>query len=291
MVRMIGNYNLWAARKISLANYNFYGAPVLHPDRVMEEHDLVYLQEGCWEIYQNDTPYYMESGDVILLHKGERHYGRYPCKKGTKTMYLHMSADPGDSFSQKDKEGQEGLPPLIHCRGNVEVRNLFEKIIQTFHTESYKKEEKISALLQLLLRELYASANRGEGQDNILQGVIRFIVSHPQKMWTASELAEEVHTSERTLRNRFLKEYGITPYHYQIAYKMDRIAETLIEYPETPIWAVAENFGFCDEFHLSKAFKKVYGISPTHFRKEVGTGTSFSEKSILPTIKSDRMLE
>ncbi|MBC5757173.1 AraC family transcriptional regulator [Blautia sp. BX19] len=29
----------------------------------------------------------------------------------------------------------------------------------------------------------------------------------------------------------------------------------------------AINYGFCDEFHLSKAFKKHFGLSPSQYRQ------------------------
>ena len=47
---MLGIYDLYAPRRITSAGYTSYSMPILHPDRVMPEHDLIYLLEGGWEI-------------------------------------------------------------------------------------------------------------------------------------------------------------------------------------------------------------------------------------------------
>ena len=38
------------SRRVSVANFNFYPEPSIHPDRVMTEHDFIYLLEGQWEV-------------------------------------------------------------------------------------------------------------------------------------------------------------------------------------------------------------------------------------------------
>ena len=42
-----------AGRRLDAANLVSYPEPSLHPDRVMSEHDLVFLIEGEWEICQS----------------------------------------------------------------------------------------------------------------------------------------------------------------------------------------------------------------------------------------------
>ncbi len=37
-------------RQVTLCNHNFSHEGVLHPDRVMDEYDLLYLQSGTWTI-------------------------------------------------------------------------------------------------------------------------------------------------------------------------------------------------------------------------------------------------
>ena len=59
----------------------------------------------------------------------------------------------------------------------------------------------------------------------------------------------------------------MTPCQYQQRYKLEQAAQMLLLYPDMPLAAVAENLGFCDEFHLSRVFKQRYGLSPRSYRQ------------------------
>jgi AraC-like DNA-binding protein len=43
-----------------------------------------------------------------------------------------------------------------------------------------------------------------------------------------------------------------------------RIAET-----NQPLRVIAEELGFCDEFHFSRRFKQIAGVSPAVYRKRL----------------------
>lgn len=306
---MPGVYDLWAPRRVSAASYIAYKTPSQHPDRVMREHDLVYFLEGEWEVFQDGVPYLLRAGDVLLLHGGRRHYSRRPCLAGTNTIYIHIFPAPGDAYlppgsfsapsprtqaegpraqaeqtAQTERAGQTGGPPFlfpqepspgelperIPCQGNEAVRLLFDALAKAFALETYKKEEKLSSLCQLLLRELYACAHNKIAGD-LFSGAIGHMVSNSRKICSAQELAQAARVSERTLRNAFLSRYGLTPCEYQMRYKLRQAAAELLNNPQATIRAVAENLGFCDEFHFSKAFKKEFGTPPSVYRKHPET--------------------
>ena len=37
--------------------------------------------------------------------------------------------------------------------------------------------------------------------------------------------------------------------------------------PELRLAEIAAEFGFCDEFHMSRAFKQQFGLSPLQYRR------------------------
>ena len=88
--------------------------------------------------------------------------------------------------------------------------------------------------------------------------ILRFFIPLP-KLQTAI-------ISARTLNNHFFKNYGKTFYAYQMETKLEMVRDFLIHQPDAKLHEAALNFGFYDEFHLSKAFKKQYGVSPSKFR-------------------------
>ncbi len=68
------------------------------------------------------------------------------------------------------------------------------------------------------------------------------------------------------LSNLFKEVEGTTIEHYIIAHKVERIKE-LIMYDELNITEIAWKMNYSSVAHLSNQFKKVTGLSPTHFKQ------------------------
>lgn len=269
MVENVDYYSVTAARKISAAYQNFYLTGAKHPDRVMEEHDFVYIIEGNWEIFQENDRYLLHPGDVILLHAQQHHFGLTPCSPGTRTMYIHVNNDSADGFASDCPtdcaESGVQLDTVIHCQNAPNVQLLFQKIILAFKTDCFQREQKISCLFQLLLIEM---ANAGETtvQSMLLEKAFALMENNPNKIFRTDELASQLYVSGRTFRNHFFAAYHKTFTRYQMEAKLAKARILLQEYPEMPLSEIAKNLGFYDEFHFSKTFKKYYFVSPSQYR-------------------------
>ena len=265
-------FELETRREISAAYYNFYAEPALHPDRVMHEHDFVYICEGSWEVFQDGLPFQLEEGDVLLLTAGHHHYGELPCKEGTRTMYIHVS--PADDRNADTDDGEpEGyvlLPEKVSCGQFPRVKRLFETIVYEYSlAEPPLYQARLSALFGLLLVELSAALQRAEplAQDPLVKEVLDFIHANPQRFFTGEELAKRFFVCSKTLISRFRSEKGVTPYQYQLQNKLYGAESYLKEHPTATLREAAKNFGFYDEFHFSRQFKKMFGVPPGEYRK------------------------
>ncbi|MBQ7839333.1 MAG: helix-turn-helix transcriptional regulator [Lachnospiraceae bacterium] len=267
-------YAMNAKRVFSDANYNTYIHGALHPDRIMQEHDFVYILSGSWDIYQEDTLYSLTAGDVLLLHAGKHHYGLTPCAPGTRTMYIHIGTAADDRTgeaqlsSKPENSDIVSLPTLINCRGNSIVQSLFADIIYALNTKSYGYEVRLNALFSLLLLEMHSSLSVvASEQDEAVEKIIRLFQRNPEKHYTVKQLADYLSISEKTLSRRFLKYCGKTVYAYQYDLKLEAVRQFLTVNPAATLREAALNYGFCDEFHLSKTFKKKFGVSPKFLLK------------------------
>jgi AraC-like DNA-binding protein len=68
------------------------------------------------------------------------------------------------------------------------------------------------------------------------------------------------------LANLFSEMQGSTIEHFIILHKVERIKE-LIFYGELNITEIAYNMNYSSVAHLSSQFKKVTGLSPSHFKQ------------------------
>lgn len=269
-----------AHRQITGANYITSINGMVHPDRVLSEHDFLYMLEGDWEIMEDGSVYEMHRDDLLILGAGRHHYGQKLCNPGNRHMYFHVLPSPAE---KGEKNGMEKMEPstlfpchtLLHCRHNPHIRMYFEEIISAFWSDSPEKLCRLSLLFNLLLceiAELQAAAGDKGPSDPLVEEICRQIQSNPQRFYTAGEMAEAHFICARTLNNRFQKACQKTFYAYQMETKLEMVRYFLIHQPDAPLHEAAVNFGFYDEFHLSKAFKKHFKMSPSRFRKYRASG-------------------
>lgn len=111
-------------RTVIGCNYN-HRLNECHPDRILSEHDLIYIVRGQWEIFQENIAYRIDVGDALLLQAGRRHYGLNPCDGEVETMFIHFSACCEDALTDCVKAQPEcysfpafsHVPRIRRCRG------------------------------------------------------------------------------------------------------------------------------------------------------------------------------
>ena len=254
-------------RRIDQANYNGYALPAQHPDRVMKEHDLIYFIQGEWEIGEEDVHYTAHAGDVLILTAGRHHYGVTPCAPGTNTMFLHIEALPEDAQDVPVHKRDSLLHISSHIRTmhSPTVRRCFERIIGA---HSIGSDEMAEAYLTVLLYE-HAQLSQGKSAFTLAEDIRALLLSSPNKLLHNDEIAEIFHVSQRTAENAFKKTYGMTIHQYMRSIKMDHACFYLRNHPDMTLSEIAHDLGFYDEFHLSRQFKRSFGISPTEYRKQL----------------------
>lgn len=269
-------------REITGSNYITSVNGMLHPDRIMDEHDFLYILEGEWEIWEDGVAYHMKADDLLILKANSHHYGIIPCNPGNRHMYFHILPTKDEVLynKQSDKNNDNcdisdnllELPTLIHCAGAPQVKRYFHDLISVYWSNGEKKENQLSLLCNLIinsLKEISSSHTDGIAGDLLVDRVCQKLRTSPQQFFTAREIADEFFICSRTLNNRFKKIFDQSFYSYQMDLKLNMVKQYLRSQPGATLGEAAANFGFCDEFHLSHAFKKQFGISPSVYRKEI----------------------
>ena len=82
---------------------------------------------------------------------------------------------------------------------------------------------------------------------------------------TPEKVARALGMSYETFRKRFRSAAGVPPRQYQRMKEMDK-ACALMATEELTNKAIADRLNFCDEFHFSRRFKQIMGLTPTQFR-------------------------
>lgn len=79
-------------------------------------------------------------------------------------------------------------------------------------------------------------------------------------------LSEKLHYDYTYLANIFSEVKGITIQQFIITHKIERVKELLV-YDELTLTEIAYKLNYSSVAHLSNQFKKVTGLTPSHFKK------------------------
>ncbi len=82
------------------------------------------------------------------------------------------------------------------------------------------------------------------------------------------QAARQMHCSYATFRKKFTLMEQISPARYQARHVIDRACE-LMHTHQMNDKQIAQELGFCDEFHFSRRFKQITGRSPRAYRKHL----------------------
>ena len=85
------------------------------------------------------------------------------------------------------------------------------------------------------------------------------------RRWTLKEIAAEVRGSPVYLTQVFQQVEGIPLYRYQLRLRLARALDLIDRYDD--LTALSLDLGFSSHSHLSAAFRRVYGRSPSEFRQ------------------------
>lgn len=125
--------------------------------------------------------------------------------------------------------------------------------------------------LQKLLTELYLDrVSSARNEYPLLDVLLEEIREHPEKWWSVREMSEMCNLSSDQMRRVFFQRTGVTPKLYVDRFKLNLAAEYLVGNTRS-IAEAAERFGYTDQYHFSRRFKAVMGMSPKQYRISVGS--------------------
>jgi AraC-like DNA-binding protein len=262
-------FDLSSKHRIMNAAAPNYPTPIMHPNRILDEHDLIYIRKGAWEIGQEDETFLAREGDVLILSAGRPHYGVTPCHAGTGTMYIHALSSPADRSGEPFPTSGDGvyLRTYIPTRGDIHVRSCFEQVI---YAVARHDGALASAYFDALLLELQRHMQHSE--DKQLAEQITEMISLSDHMLSNGEIAHALGCSVKSCEVAFKKTYGTTIHRHVLESRVQQAKFYLINFPDMKLAELSRLLGFYDEFHLSRHFKRICGVAPSEFRQQLRGG-------------------
>src|SRR5699024_1913911 len=114
----------------------------------------------------------------------------------------------------------------------------------------------------------------------------QYIGLQPFGTLSIEALAERFGVSDRTLRNLFYQQAGVSPKQY-IEARQAAAAKDLLLATDLPIRDIAVLLGFDDPYYFSRFIKKQFRLSPSQLRDTAAPPTPQPEAEPAPAQKKD----
>jgi AraC-like DNA-binding protein len=211
-------------------------------------------------------------GQVVVLHPDELHDGRPGTDAGFVYFGLHL--DPAQVFEAACGEiGGASLPfvanPVLTDPALASV------ILSAFNgpLEPLHADELMQAVSHSLLRNgrfRSSSAKRRAVSDKVVGRAREYLEENCTRVVSAAELEAACGETRFTVGAQFKLRFGTSPYRFLLMRRLDRVRSRLRS--SCDLAHLAQEVGFADQAHMTRAFKSAFGTTPSTFMRLCGAG-------------------
>lgn len=200
-------------------------------------------------------------GQLVVLHPDETHDGAPGTDEGFGYRALYIAPE-------LVHEALDG-GPLPFVADPVQAptpatRELVSLLMDGDEPISELAQVEISATVADALRALGGCAEEARRIDTrAVQLARRYLEAHAREQTAASTLEQITGTDRFTLARHFRRALGTSPDRYRTMRRL-ALARTAIE-GGLPLAVVAASAGFADQSHMTRQFKRAYGLTPARW--------------------------
>lgn len=224
---------------------------------------LMLIKEGSFVCtFSDEATFTAEPGDVVFfpMRRGFVRHVTAPCK--FHLIYFALSADnPLCNYLPTGKV-------VFSDRRRVETDacRLEELLDRTDAAATAIKKHLLNDIFLQYCCENAPAENRENTPSPQIAAILRYFEAHVREKITQKTLCELTNMSAASLTRHFRKETGVTPIEYLIHLRLRNARKDLIQTRDS-VSDIATRWGYENIYYFSNAFKRIYGCSPTEYRK------------------------
>ena len=225
--------------------------------------EIYYLVDGACCYFIDNKCFRLSAGDVAMIPPGTIHKANYETPTFSRLLiYCSPAYVPLSACSTLQQ-----FPVLSRSDLTADaIERIFKAIQQEYdYPDAFSSDliKNKTAELLLLIARGSRSVEQLKNESPIVEMAVKFIRSRYMEAISLGDVAQYCFVSREHLSRIFKRETGFKLSEYLNIYRLQKADALLKEYPKMRISEVAHRCGFNDSNYFSKAYKKMYHISPT----------------------------
>ena len=243
--------------------YNFLSrGPGFHMDAHQHAYlQLIHVLAGELRVELAGKSMRLGPGDVHLLPPGYAHALFSP--QGYRQFGVNFTADPDNRglLNALLQAFPEPACVLLPFRETWEEA-LDREVLEGLHPDWFRVFHTLDDYAISLLETQTERA-----AETRVRELVGFLSAHLQDPLQVADIAQALSVSRATLQRLCQRTFQCGAAHLHERLRLQRAATRLLD-PELSVGECAVACGYADVFHFSRAFKRVFGVSPTAYRAE-----------------------
>jgi AraC-like DNA-binding protein len=220
----------------------------IHPKRMIESNELIYVCRGRVFIEEEGTEYVLEENDILLLERGKTHFGT-KASADVAFYWFHFSED---------------IPAKLVRNAAPQISVLIRQLFHYENSPEYPRRT-LDLMLELILTEI-SVATSDNSASALSEQICEWIRINSGRKITVGEISQKYKYNADYLSRLIKQKKGITLEKYIIKQRLDHCKKMLLS-SENNISEIATLCGFESYQLFLKFFEYHEKMSPSAYRK------------------------
>ncbi len=253
---------------VTTSKYEGDWSSVLHTHYFTE---LFYVMHGTGKFKVANHVFPVKENDFVIINPNVEHAETSVNSSPLEYLVLAIE-DLSFSFGFEDSENSYSVYNYSSYRQEIEF--YLQALLKEITIKELNYETVCQNLLEVLIIKMVRHTNYSlsiapSRKINKECGVVkRYIDANYKQSITLDMLAEISHMSKYYLIHSFQSFTGLSPINYLIARRIDE-SKTLLEIADYSISQISGIVGFSSPSYFSQVFKKLVGVSPADYRRNI----------------------
>ncbi len=230
---------------------------------------LVVSGKGYYTV--GDETYEISAGSAFIIYP--QTLVSYCADENDPWEYCWVGFNGADASRLVDLTAFEEDSPVINISSDelVRLKRAFISIYENFETSAEQETMTVSKLFEafsIMIKVAPKKQPESSPARLYVKNAIKYIQRNFSNSIDVSDIADHVGLSRSHLYRIFVRHLSLSPNEYLTQFRINQ-ACILLRTSPLSIGEIASSVGFDDQLYFSRVFKKLKGVPPSHYTKEL----------------------